>query len=221
MLSGDRWANAASTPAIPALNANIGGWKTHHWASCGGLFHVGVSARVTVPARGWIHFIVGTRRTATWEKLPPTAQLPQSRAVRSSERLAPTWLSPRESSDTWVGVKAQGFHWGHFCKSMRALTKNRNSIEASTALVRVAQKNVFSCMIRFASIWRLSLDGHATGFRPSKRAILCTRSCLVWLAELLPATQRPPGSSASAAAQDHFPLVPRTQYWATPVPWQF
>ena len=44
-------------------------------------------------------------------------------------------------------IKNDGFHQYKFRKSMRPLTTNKNSPEASTALVRVAQKNVFNCII--------------------------------------------------------------------------
>ena len=47
-----------------------------------------------------------------------------------------------------VGRRAKIFIGAKFWKTVRALTKNRNSPEASTALVRVAQKNVFNCMNR-------------------------------------------------------------------------
>jgi hypothetical protein len=39
------------------------------------------------------------------------------------------------------------FHQYKVRKRMRPLTTNKNSIEASAALVRVAQKNVFNCII--------------------------------------------------------------------------
>ena len=45
-------------------------------------------------------------------------------------------------------IKNDGFHQDKVRKSMRPPTTNKNSPEANTAtLVRVAQKNVFNCMI--------------------------------------------------------------------------
>ena len=44
-------------------------------------------------------------------------------------------------------IKNDGFHQFKVRKSMRPPTTNKNSPEANTALVRVAQKNVFNCII--------------------------------------------------------------------------
>ena len=44
-------------------------------------------------------------------------------------------------------IKNDGFHQDKVRKSMRPPTTNKNSPEANTALVRVAQKNVFNCII--------------------------------------------------------------------------
>ena len=44
-------------------------------------------------------------------------------------------------------IKNDGFHQFQIRKSMRPPTTNKDSPEANTALVRVAQKNVLNCII--------------------------------------------------------------------------
>ena len=44
-------------------------------------------------------------------------------------------------------IKNDGFHQDKVRKSVRPLTTNKYSPEASTVLVRVAQKNVFNCIM--------------------------------------------------------------------------